>query len=130
MPFDELNDELNQGPVVPDGLADMSETHQLARQVVQVFRSADFDNPAVGQDEVVMHTENLVFDDDGSVDHDRVVGYLVIINRFLAEILWSWDAETRDLYFDHLAEMVNEWSNMALSPWFDTDPSPLDTEED
>ena len=130
MPFDELNDELNQGPVVPDGLADMSETHQLARQVVQVFRSADFDNPAVGQDEVVMHTENLVFDDDGSVDHDRVVGYLVIINRFLAEILWSWDVETRDLYFDHLAEMVNEWSNMALSPWFDTDPSPLDTEED
>ena len=130
MPFDELNDELNQGPVVPDGLADMSETHQLARQVVQVLRSADFDNPAVGQDEVVMHTENLVFDDDGSVDHDRVVGYLVIINRFLAEILWSWDAETRDLYFDHLAEMVNEWSNTAPTPWFDTDPSPLDTEED
>ena len=130
MPFDELNDELNQGPVVPDGLADMSKTHQLARQVVQVFRSADFDNPAVGQDEVVMHTENLVFDDDGSVDHDRVVGYLVIINRFLAEILWSWDAETRDLYFDHLAEMVNEWSSMAPTPWFDTDPSPLDTEED
>ena len=130
MSFDELNDELNQGPVVPDGLADMSETHQLARQVVQVFRSADFDNPAVGQDEVVMHTENLVFDDDGSVDHDRVVGYLVIINRFLAEILWSWDVETRDLYFDHLAEMVNEWSSMAPTPWFDTDPSPLDTEED
>ena len=130
MPFDELNDELNQGPVVPDGLADMSETHQLARQVVQVLRSADFDNPAVGQDEVVMHTENLVFDDDGSVDHDRVVGYLVIINRFLAEILWSWDVETRDLYFDHLAEMVNEWSSMAPTPWFDTDPSPLDTEED
>ena len=126
MPFDELN----KGPVVPDGLADMSETHQLARQVVQVFRSADFDNPAVGQDEVVMHTENLVFDDDGSVDHDRVVGYLVIINRFLAEILWSWDAETRDLYFDHLAEMVNEWSNTAPTPWFDTDPSRLDTEED
>ena len=130
MPFDELNDELNQGPVVPDGLADMSETHQLARQVVQVLRSADFDNPAVGQDEVIMHTENLVFDDDGSVDHDRVVGYLVIINRFLAEILWSWDVETRDLYFDHLAEMVNEWSSMAPTPWFDTDPSPLDTEED
>ena len=60
--------------VVPDGLVDMSETHQMARQLVEVFRSADFANPAVGQDEVVMHTENLVFDDDGSVDHDRVVG--------------------------------------------------------
>ncbi len=127
MPFDELNDELNQGPVVPDGLADMSETHQLARQVVQVFRSADFDNPAVGQDEVVMHTENLVFNDDGSVDHDRVVGYLVIINRFLAEILWSWDAESRDLYFDHLAETVDWWSSMAPTPWFATDQSPFNT---
>jgi len=127
MPFDELNDELNQGPVVPDGLADMSETHQLARQVVQVLRSADFDNPAVGHDEVMMHTENLVFDDDGSVDHDRVAGYLVIINRFLAEIVWSWDAETRDRYFDHLAETVDWWSSMAPSPWFDPDPSPFDT---
>ena len=127
MPFDELNDELNQGPVVPDGLADMSETHQLARQVVQVLRSADFDNPAVGQDEVIMHTENLVFDDDGSVDHDRVAGYLVIINRFLAEIVWSWDAETRDRYFDHLAETVDRWSSMDPTPWFATDQSPFNT---
>ena len=124
MPFDELN---KKSPVVPDGLADMSETHQLARQVVQVFRSADFDNPAVGQDEVVMHTENLVFDDDGSVDHDRVVGYLVIINRCLAEILWSWDAETRDRYFDHLAETVDWWSSTAPTPWFATDQSPFNT---
>ena len=130
MPFDELNDELNQGPVVPDGLADMSETHQLARQVVQVFRSADFDNPAVGQDEVVMHTENLVFDDDGSVDHDRVVGYLIIVNRFLGEFLWSMDVESRDLYLDHLAEMVDEWSNTVPTPWLATDPLPLNAEED
>ena len=126
MPFDELN----KGPVVPDGLVDMSGTHQLARQVVQVFRSVDFDNPAVGQDEVVMHSMNLVFDDDGSVDHDRVVGYLVVINRFLGEFLWSMDVESRGLYFEHLAEMVDEWSNMVPTPWFGTDPSRLDTEED
>ena len=119
-----------EGLVVPDGIVDMSETHQLARQLVEVFRSADFDNPTAGQCEVIMHSVNLVFDDEESVDCDRVLGYLVIVNRFLGEFLWSMDVESRDLYFDHLAEMVNEWSSMAPTPWFDTDPSPLDTEED
>ena len=119
-----------EGLVVPDGIVDMSETHQLARQLVEIFRSADFDNPTAGQCEVIMHSVNLVFDDEESVDCDRVLGYLVIVNRFLGEFLWSMDVESRDLYFDHLAETVDEWSNMVPTPWFDTDPSPLDTEED
>ena len=116
--------------VVPYGLVDMSETHQLARQLVEVFRSADFDNPRAGQCDLVMHSVNLVFPDDEVGDCDRVVRYLVVMSRFLGAFLWPMDAKSRGLYFDHLAEMVNEWSNMALSPWFDTDPSPLDTEED
>jgi hypothetical protein len=40
------------------------------------------------------------------------------------------DVESRGLYFEHLAEMVDEWSNMVPTPWFGTDPSRLDTEED
>jgi hypothetical protein len=116
--------------VVPDGLVDMSETHQMARQLVEVFRSADFDNPTAGQCEVIMHSVNLVFPDDEFGDCDRVVGYLVVINRFLGEFLWSMNVESRDLYFEHLTEMVDEWSNMVPTAWFDTDPSPLDTEED
>ena len=116
--------------VVPDGLVDMSETHQRARQLVEVFRSADFDNPTAGQCEVIMHSVNLVFDDEESVDCDRVLGYLVIVNRFLGEFLWSMDVESRDLYFDHLGETGEEWSNMVPTHWFDTDPSSLDTEED
>jgi len=97
---------------------------------VEVFRSADFDNPTAGQCEVIMHSVNLVFPDDEFGDCDRVVGYLVVINRFLSEFLWSMNVESRDLYFEHLTEMVDEWSNMVPTAWFDTDPSPLDTEED
>ena len=116
--------------VVPDGLVDMSETHQMARQLVEVFRSADFDNPTAGQCEVIMRSVNLVFDDEESVDCDRVVGYLITVNRFLGEFLWSMDVESRDLYLDHLAEMVDEWSNRVPTPWLATDPSPLNAEED
>ena len=114
-------------PVVPDGLIDMGATHQLARQLVEVYRSADFDNSEAGQCEVIVHSANLVLDDEEPVDFERVIGYVVVVNRFLGEFLWSMDAESRDLYFDHLAETVDWWSSMAPSPWFDPDPSPFDT---
>ena len=109
--------------VVPDGVMSPGESarvDQLARELVQIFRAADYGDMAAGLCEVVMRTANLLFDDEESLNVDHTINYFSVISRFIGELLWTMDSVSRGLYLDRLDEVANELAEETLVPWFES----------
>ena len=109
--------------VVPDGVMSPGESarvDQLARELVQIFRAADYGDIRAGLCEVVMRTANLIFDDEESLNADHTIIYFSVISRFIGEFLWAMDSVSRGLYLDRLDEVANEFAEETPVPWFES----------
>ena len=105
---------------IPDGLADRSEDNRLARDLIRIFRSADYVSWESGQLGVLDDTVVLLEGEhrDEPLRESRVAGYVVAVNRFLGVLIWNMDDQTRDEYLGHLDGLVDEWESCP-TPWYE-----------